>query len=67
VEVRTEDGKVVVEPESDPEVVLERLEALVEDAAAGRTRRDDEDLDALARDHADTIRRQAQRVDDDGE
>ncbi|ELY54639.1 transcription regulator [Natronococcus amylolyticus DSM 10524] len=67
VEVSTEDGKVVVEPETDPEVVLERLDALVEEATADRTRRDYEDLDALARDHAETIRRQAQRVDDDGE
>ncbi len=67
VEGHTEDGKVVVEPESDPEAVLERLDALVEEAAADRTRRDYEDLDALARDHADTIRRQARRTDDDGE
>ncbi|MFU8870206.1 AbrB/MazE/SpoVT family DNA-binding domain-containing protein, partial [Natronococcus sp.] len=34
VKVSTEDGRVVVEPEADPEVVLERLESLVEDAAA---------------------------------
>lgn len=58
VDVQEEDGRVVVEPERDPDEIIERMESLIEDAAADRTPPDD-DLDVYAREHAETIRRQA--------
>lgn len=57
VEVREDDGRVVVEPEDDPAEILSDQEALIERAAAGRDA-PDEELDALARDHVETIQRQ---------
>lgn len=67
VEVREEDGRAVVEPERDPERIIERMESLIEDAAADRTPRSDDDFDVYARDHADTIRRQAREAERDDE
>ena len=67
VEVQEEDGKAIVEPERDPECILERMESLVEDAAAERESRDYDDLDVYAQDHAETIRRGAGEADPDGQ
>lgn len=67
VDIRAEDGRAVVEPERDPEGIIERMETLIEDAAADRTPRSDDDLDVYARDHADTIRRQAREAKRDDE
>lgn len=36
VEVREKDGKAVVEPEADPEAVIERMGELVEETSAER-------------------------------
>lgn len=58
VEVREEDGKAVVEPEDDPERIIERMDAIV-DEISDRDPTPYEDLDPQARDHVDTIRRQA--------
>ena len=63
VEVREEDGKAIVEPETDPERVIDRMESLIEEAAAERSPREYDDLDVYAREHADTIRRQARSGD----
>ena len=66
VEVRTDDGKAVVEPERDPAAIIDRMEQLVESAAAeGQTATDDRDV--YARDHAETIRRQAREAQRDDE
>ena len=62
VEVREEDGKAIVEPEDDPEQILDRMESLV-DGIAERDPTPYEDLDPQARDHVDTIRKQAETAD----
>lgn len=67
VEIRAEDGRAVVEPERDPDRIIERMETLIEDAAADQAPRSDEDLDVYTRDHADTIRRQAREAERDDE
>lgn len=50
-----------------PERIIERMESLIEDAAADRTPRSDDDFDVYAQDHADTIRRQAHKAERDDE
>lgn len=63
VEIREEEGKAVVEPEDDPERIIERMERLIENAAASRdpepTPR--EEMHPLAQNHADAVRRGARR------
>jgi len=59
VEIRAKDGRAVIEPERDPERIIERMESLIEEAAADRRSHPYEDLDLFAREHAETIRRQA--------
>jgi AbrB family looped-hinge helix DNA binding protein len=58
VDIHEEDGKAVVEPEDEPEEIIERMERHI---AAAATDRDapDEERHPLAEDHAETIRRQA--------
>jgi AbrB family looped-hinge helix DNA binding protein len=63
VEVREEDGKAVVEPEDDPEAIIERMEELVAGIPDERQRTPYDDLDPQAKDHVDTIRRQAEQAD----
>jgi len=62
VEVREEDGKAIVEPEDDPEQILERMDELIDDIS-DRDPTPYEDLDPQARDHVDTIRTQANRAE----
>jgi len=64
VEVRTDDGRAVIEPEREPAEIVERLEDLVDDAAPDSTGEPDTE-DPYARDHAETIRRGADRATDD--
>lgn len=45
VEVATEGGRVVVEPEEPPEQVIDDLEATIEEAAANRERRREGDAE----------------------
>lgn len=62
VEVHEEDGKAVVEPEDDPEQIIERMEALI----AGISDREPtpyDELDPLSKDHVEAIQRQAQQSD----
>jgi len=75
VEVRAEDGALVVEPETDPDRVLERMDRLVaeteptstETIATGSASTEPtpptDELDPIARKHRDAIRRGAE---DDG-
>lgn len=61
VTVHEEDGKAVVEPEDDPDRVIERMEILVEETSSERGEMTplDEGLDPLAEKHRDAIRRGA--------
>ena len=59
VEIREKDGKAVVEPEDEPEEIVEDLEDLIEAAAVDREQTPYDDLDARSKDHIDTIRRQS--------
>ena len=67
VEIRAKDGHAVIEPERDPERIIERMESLIDDAAADRRSHSYEDLDLFAREHAETIRRQARTSTRDDE
>ncbi|TKX74317.1 AbrB/MazE/SpoVT family DNA-binding domain-containing protein [Halorubrum sp. GN11_10-6_MGM] len=64
VEVREEDGEVVIRPEDDPDRIVERLERLVEETAsrpeATAPLGDEGDPDPIARRHRDAIRRGAE-------
>lgn len=63
VDVHEENGRVVVEPERSPEEIIDRMEELV----AGISDREPtpyEELDPQAKDHVDTIRRQAENADE---
>jgi len=57
VDVREDDGKVIIEPENDPERILERMDALVE-GISSRDPTPYEGLDPQGRDHVETIRNQ---------
>lgn len=65
VEIHAEDGKAVVEPEDDPEQVIERMESLLADIPEDRDPTPYEDLDPQSKDHVDTIRRQAEQSGSD--
>lgn len=67
VEVREEDGKAVVEPEDDPERIIERMEQLVEETARqrGETAPLDGDVPPAARKHRDAVRRGAETDNDE--
>ncbi|MEF8887314.1 MAG: AbrB/MazE/SpoVT family DNA-binding domain-containing protein [Haloarculaceae archaeon] len=66
VEIREEDGKAVVEPEDDPEQVIERMERLVEQASSNRTETTPTDREPgpVARRHRDAVRRGAEKADE---
>lgn len=61
VEVREEDGRAVVEPEDDPNRILDRMEQLVEKASSerGETIAPEDGLDPIARKHRDAIQKGA--------
>jgi AbrB family looped-hinge helix DNA binding protein len=58
VEIHADDGRAVVEPEDDPERILERMEQLVEGAASerGDTTPLDDGAAPAARRHRDAVR-----------
>lgn len=61
VEVREEDGKMVLRPETDPEEVIERLDRLVEETSSRREETTPiDDADPVARKHRETVRRGAE-------
>lgn len=66
VEVREEEGRAVVEPEADPESIVEDLERRIERASAERDRAPERELTGEAREHREAIRRQAERTSDEG-
>lgn len=61
VEVREEEGKAVVKPEDKPEEILNRMDQIIEEATENRSPAPYEELDPIAKDHADTVQRQAQQ------
>jgi AbrB family looped-hinge helix DNA binding protein len=58
VEIREDDGRAVVEPEDDPDQVIDRMERLVEAAAERReeTTPLDEEADPIAQKHRKAVR-----------
>lgn len=69
VEVHEEGGKAVVEPEKDPEAVINRMETLIKEASANRdtTTTRETEMDPFAQKHADAIRRGAVSTEDENE
>jgi AbrB family looped-hinge helix DNA binding protein len=67
VDVHEEDGRAVVEPEDDPDEILERMERLVEEASPerGETTPLPEGIDPIARKHRDAIRSGAETDGDE--
>jgi AbrB family looped-hinge helix DNA binding protein len=67
VEVREEDGKAVVEPEDDPEQIIERMERLLEEASTnpGETTPLDSDTGPVAQKHSEAVRRGAAQDSDE--
>ncbi|VTT87030.1 hypothetical protein DM2_3068 [Halorubrum sp. DM2] len=60
VQVREEDGEVVIRPEAEPERILERLDRLVDEMASRREEAVPLDAtDPAARRHRDAVRRGA--------
>ena len=66
VEVREENGNVIVEPEEAPEEILERMGRLVAETSAdrGETTSPANSPDSAPRDHRAAVRRGAKRDDD---
>lgn len=67
VAVREKDGKAVVEPEDDPERIIDRMERLIEETSSGRAETSSlaDGIDPIARKHRDRIRRRAAESDDE--
>ena len=73
VEIREEDGKAVVEPEKDPDEIIARMEDLIgekrevkegppSETEHGETRPFSEQLDPIAQDFRENIRKGAERT-----
>ncbi|WP_435077137.1 AbrB/MazE/SpoVT family DNA-binding domain-containing protein [Halococcus sp. AFM35] len=67
VAIHEEEGKAVVEPEDDPEQIIERMERLIEETSSerGETTPLDEGTDPIAQKHRDAIRRGAEKSSDE--
>jgi AbrB family looped-hinge helix DNA binding protein len=66
VEIREEDGAAVVEPEDDPQQILDRMEQFVQEASSkrrGTTAPDDSQ--PVAQKHREAVRRGAKRDSDE--
>jgi AbrB family looped-hinge helix DNA binding protein len=62
VDINEEDGKAIVEPEDNPEQVIERMERLIAETSSepGETKPLDEGPDPIARKHRDAIQKGAE-------
>ena len=62
VDVHEEDGKAVVEPEDNPEQIIERMERIITETSPerGDTMSLEEEPDPVAQKHRDAIRRGAE-------
>ncbi len=66
VDIHEENGVVVVEPEDDPQRIIDRMERLIKAASSEReTRPLDEGPDPIAEKHRDAIRRGAEGNNDE--
>lgn len=65
VTIREADGKAVVDPESDPEEILERMNELIADIDADPEPTPPEELDPHSKSHLDAIQRQAANPESD--
>ncbi|WP_254831430.1 AbrB/MazE/SpoVT family DNA-binding domain-containing protein [Haloglomus salinum] len=67
VDIHEEEGKAVVEPEDDPERVIERMDQLVEETSPkqSETTSLEEGADPIARKHREAVRRGAEKADDE--
>jgi AbrB family looped-hinge helix DNA binding protein len=63
VDIHEEDGKAVVEPEDNPEQIIERMEQLITETSSerGETKPLVEGADPTAQKHRDAIRRGAEK------
>ncbi|WP_338742356.1 AbrB/MazE/SpoVT family DNA-binding domain-containing protein [Haloplanus salilacus] len=62
VDIHEEDGKAVVEPEDNPEQIIERMEQLITETSSerGETRPIEDGADPIAQKHGDAVRRGAE-------
>ena len=62
VDINEEDGRAVVEPEDNPDQIIERMEHLITETASnqGETIPLDEGVDPIAKKHRDVIRNGAE-------
>ena len=67
VDIHEEEGKAVVEPEDDPEQIIERIERLVAETSSerGETASLAEGADPIAQKHRTAIRRGAENNSDE--
>jgi AbrB family looped-hinge helix DNA binding protein len=67
VDIHEEDGKAVVEPEDNPDEILERMEQLVEESSSkrGETTPLPEGVDPIAQKHSDAVQRGAEKKSDE--
>lgn len=67
VEIREEDGRAVVEPEDDPEQIIDRMDRLIEETSSrrGETTPANEGVSPIAQKHRDAVRRGAEHNDDE--
>ena len=65
VSVHEEDGKAVVEPEDDPQQIIERMEQLITETspASEKTVPVDAEIDPIARKHRDAVRSGTKQTD----
>ena len=65
VAVHEEDGKAVVEPEDDPQEIIERMEELIAETspASEETLPLDAETDPIAQKHSDAVRSGAEQTD----
>lgn len=67
VVIREEDGKAVVEPEDEPEEILNRMERLIEKTSSecGETASFDREANPIVKKHRDAVRRGAEKRSDE--
>lgn len=61
VDVHEDDGKAVIEPEADPDEIIDRMEQLIEETATSGEDKNplDDGADPIAEKHRDAIKRGA--------
>jgi AbrB family looped-hinge helix DNA binding protein len=67
VEIHEDDGKAVVEPEDDPQQIVDRMEQLIAETTSKRGERTPlaDEADPIAQKHRDAIRSRAKEHSDE--